>query len=118
MNLRHLLTTILLVVLITNVNAVKIIYEDNTHLHNLICCNSTECITLRDISYEDNNTYVEFNRIEITNIITCYEAGNRFDSNISDIALSYPKSIVIIIFVFLLFVGAVFLFSRAIRGKK
>jgi len=115
---KKLLPLIIVVFLIANATALKVIYEDNTFLHNLICCNATDCLTLRDISYIDNNSLYEFNVLEINNISTCYEAGNKFDSNISDWALSFPKSIVMIIFIGVILLLIIYYVVRSLKGKK
>jgi len=117
-NVKHVLPVLILVLVVSNVSGLKVIYEDNTFLNNLICCNETDCITLRDISYIDNNSLYEFNVKEISNISVCYEAGNKFDSNISDIALSFPKSIVLIIFAGVIVLFTIYLIFRAVRGKR
>ena len=110
-----LLLLISSVIFLGATDATKIIYQDNTHLYNLICCNDTDCITLRDVSYISNNSVYEFNTAEISGLKTCYEAGNKYDINISDWTLSNPKTVVVLIFgivVILVIIAAVF---KAVR---
>jgi len=108
----------LMVLLIVQVNAVTVVFQDNTHSHILRCCNDTNCTDLKDIEYISNNTERRFDVANIQNLESCYEVGNKLDVNISNLVLSFPETVFMVILAFVLAIVCLFLVFKSIRGKK
>lgn len=89
----------LILLCINIVNAVNIIYEDQTHLYDLICCNIDNCTILQDVQYIDNNTYYQFHTVEINNIISCREVNDKVSFDITNLTFTFWEKIVMLIII-------------------
>lgn len=62
----------------------ELYFQDNTHTHKLLCCNAAQCFEIPDMSIIYNNTEMEFNRVRITGVESCYEVRNTGDIDYKD----------------------------------
>lgn len=86
---------------VTTLPGSKIIYQDNTHLHKLLCCSLSRCYTLIDADYVQNTTLFEFNVETIPGLLSCYEIDN--DLNIPSNALLKNLSTMFLVLAVLVF---------------